>query len=74
MILAVIPDREDQSGGHPWPHFEVFLRSSVIAKIKRAAVRGRTFEVFLRSSVIAKIKRAAIHGRTFQGVALCFAM
>ncbi|MBD8872286.1 hypothetical protein [Rhodanobacter sp. DHB23] len=44
--FAIIPDREDQTGGHPWPHFSILLRSSLIAKIKRAAIRGRTFQFF----------------------------
>ena len=42
---------------------DLFVRSSVIAKVKRACL-------FLRSSMIAKIKWAAIHGRTFQYLCL----
>ncbi|HEX7732872.1 MAG TPA: hypothetical protein VF415_09515 [Rhodanobacter sp.] len=38
----------------------------MIAKIKRAAIPGRTLQMFLQSSLIAKIKQAAIPGRTFQ--------
>ncbi|WP_077485024.1 BatD family protein [Rhodanobacter sp. C06] len=41
----------------------------MIAKIKWAAIPGRTLQVF-RSSLTAEIKRAAIHGRTLQGLIL----
>jgi len=44
--------------------FLLLLRSSVIAKIKWAAIHGRVLP--LRSSMIAEVKRAAIHGRTSQ--------
>jgi hypothetical protein len=42
--FAIVPDREDQTGGHSWPHFSAPLRSSLIAKIKWAAIPGRTFQ------------------------------
>jgi len=47
----------------------LFLRSSMIAKVKRAAIHGRTLE-FLPSSMTAKIKWAAIPGRTLHGLIL----
>jgi hypothetical protein len=42
------------------------LRSSLIAKIKWAAMLGRTPHEPLQSSLIAKIKWAALLGRTPQ--------
>jgi len=44
VTFAIVLDRENQTGGHPWPHFGLLLRSSLIAKIKWAAILGRTFQ------------------------------
>jgi hypothetical protein len=45
LIFAIILDRQDQTGAHPWSHSSKgFLRSSLIAKIKWAAILGRTLQ------------------------------
>jgi hypothetical protein len=44
--------------------FSLPLRSSLIARVGRAAIHGWILP--LRPSLIAEVKWAAIHGRTFQ--------
>ncbi|MBD8873568.1 hypothetical protein [Rhodanobacter sp. DHB23] len=43
-VIAIVHDREDQTGSHPWLHSSRSLRSSMIAKIKRAAIHGCTLQ------------------------------
>ncbi|MEW9570576.1 hypothetical protein ABQJ54_02295 [Rhodanobacter sp. Si-c] len=44
LSVAIIHDRENRTSGHAWPHSFNPLRSSMIAKIKRAAILGRTLQ------------------------------
>jgi hypothetical protein len=37
FAFAIVPDREDQTGGHPWPH----------SSIKKAAAPGNRAAVFV---------------------------
>ncbi|MHB1273575.1 MAG: hypothetical protein ACYCZD_12555 [Rhodanobacter sp.] len=64
MIFAIGPDRESQKVA-PWPHFQGFCDRSLIVKIKKAAIHGRTIG-FLRSILDREDQKAAIHGRTLQ--------
>jgi hypothetical protein len=45
LYFAIVLDRENQTGGHPWSHFQMLLGSSLISGITGAAIHGGAFAI-----------------------------